>query len=240
MVVTAALLGLGLLDAEPTSAQAGATATATRTQKARPSATPTLNGSGQISAPPTQTPMAADEDANTEYFADFLVVRYKPQTQDFVHRAGRSFRQDCHWQPTECGGGSAGHADAHSNRASARPCRAARKNYFQVSADGGSYPEEYLYYSMNPDGTGIERLDTKQTRELLTVIQGLEGFSPDRTKVVMGNHTCGTYYENTCQLYILDASENAKMIFSDAEPSQGLWFGQTNVRAKEPVWSPAR
>jgi len=241
-LVLVILLGVGLSTPAPTNAQAQATSTSkptrTSTRKARPSATPTLNGSGQISAPPTQTPMAADEDANTEYFADFLVVRYDPKLKIlYIEPVDPSVKIVIGNQVNV----AAAVPVTPTPTPTAFPLDPAAlrgKIIFKSTRDGGSYPNEYLYYAMNPDGTGIERLDTTQTRALLTVIQGLEGFSPDRTKVAMGDRACGSYYENTCQLYILDASDNANMIFSDNEPSEGLWFGQPNVRAKEPVWSP--
>ena len=137
------------------------------------------------------------------------------------------------------------------------------KIIFKSTRDGGKYPYEYFYYSMNPDGSEVTRLNTEQTKEFLNVVQGLEGFSPDRTQVVIGERSCNPDEDTdvlVCALYILSVQEHAKMIFSENEPSQGEWFRKQRTVtkkgdpddkdspetekvgrgafAKDPVWSP--
>ena len=112
------------------------------------------------------------------------------------------------------------------------------KIIFKSTRDDGVYPDDYSYYSMNPDGSEVTRLDTDQTQEFLNVVQGLEGFSPDRSQVVLGE-TCDLGDDVTeCDLYILPVAEFGEDIVSGDTPTQGKWFFQENKAAKDPVWSP--
>ena len=112
------------------------------------------------------------------------------------------------------------------------------KIIFKSTRDGGKYPYEYFYYSMNPDGSEIKRLNTDQTKALLKVIQGLEGFSPDRSQVVIGKGNCTPGSSLQCELLILPVAEFSEDIFSGHAPTQGRWFYQKKKAAKDPVWSP--
>lgn len=195
---------------------------------------------------PTTTPTLDIDDALTEPFADFLVVRYDPTTKTLIiEPLDPSLRIVI---KNQVGGAAnpsnapaAGPTSVPTSAASPTPLNPAAlrgKIIFKSTRDSGSYPSEFLYYLMDADGSNVQRLDTQQAKNLLNVIQGLEGFSPDRTQVVMGDRACGSYYTPECAIYILDVEKHASMIFSDEEPSQGVWFDQNNVRAKEPVWSP--
>lgn len=214
VLAVAILLGLGLFAAPPTLAQAAGTST------------------------PTPTPIP--DDAHTETFADFLVLRYDPKTQTlFIEPINPKIKIVIRNQVGVTG--AAAPAATAAPTPTAAPLDASKlrgKIIFKSTRDGGEYPKEFLYYIMNPDGTDVQRVDTQAAKDLLDVIQGLEGFSPDRTKVVMGDRDCGSYEENECSLYILTPAEHAAMIFSDEEPSQGEWFAQKDMMAKEPVWSP--
>ncbi|MCC7165011.1 MAG: PD40 domain-containing protein [Anaerolineae bacterium] len=210
--------------------------------------TPAPTASAQTNPTPTPPPTLDIDDALTEPFGDFLVVRYDPATKTLIiEPLDPSLRIVIKNQVGGAANTSA--APASAANAPATPTAAASpipldpaslrgKIIFKSTRDGGSYPSEFLYYLMDPDGGNVRQLDTQQAKDLLNTIQGLEGFSPDRTRVVMGDRACGTYTENECDLYILDVALHASMIFSDEEPSQGLWFHQNNVKAKDPAWSP--
>lgn len=190
----------------------------------------------------TPTPTTIPDDALTDQLGDFLIVRYDP-VRKIIHIApiDPSVRIVVGNQADFLAPSNLPAPAPNTPTPSPTPLNATAlrgKIIFKSTRGGGTYPNEFLYFLMNPDGTGVQRLDTSQARALLDGIQGLEGFSPDRTKVVMGDRACGTYFENECDLYILSTEYHAKMIFSDQEPSQGEWFGQPNVKAKEPVWSP--
>ncbi len=188
----------------------------------------------------TPTPTPITDDAHTEVFADFLVLRYDPLTQTlYIEPINPKLRIVIRNQAG--GASSAAPAATPMPTPTAAPLDATKlrgKIIFKSTRENGEYAGEFLYYIMNPDGTDIQRVNTDEAKKLLGVIQGLEGFSPDRSKVVVGDRACGSYIENDCRLYILTPEQHAQMIFSDEEPSQGEWFGQKNVKAKEPAWSP--
>lgn len=190
----------------------------------------------------TPTPTTIPDDALTEPLADFLILRYDPTRKLlYIEPLDPSVRIVIGNQANLLAPSSAPSPAPSTPTPLPTPLSATTlrgKIIFKSTREGGSYPDEFLYFLMNPDGTGIQRLDTSQAKTLLDAIQGLEGFSPDRTKVVMGDRACGTYFERECHLYILTLQEHAKMIFSDDEPSQGEWFAQKDVMSKEPAWSP--
>jgi hypothetical protein len=200
---------------------------------------PSASAQGKATPTPTDLP----DDALTEPLSDFLVLRYDPATKTiYIDPIDPSLKVVIRGQ----GSGSSAQSPAAAAATavpgpSPTPLHAESlrgKIIFKSTRDHGEYPSEFLYYLMDADGTNVQQLDTQQAKNLLDVIQGLEGFSPDRKFVAMGDRACGTYFENNCELYILEVDEHAKMIFSDQEPSQGVWFAQPNVKAKEPVWSP--
>lgn len=204
-------------------------------------AMPAASIHAQTGSTPTPTATPIPDDAHTEAFADFLILRYDPLNKIiYIEPIHPSIRIVIGNQAA----GNAAIAPVTTTPAptpTAAPLDATKlrgKIIFKSTRENGEYPNEFLYYLMNPDGTDAQRVDTGEAKKLLNVIQGLEGFSPDRTQVVMGDRACGSYIENDCRLYILTPAQHAQMIFSDEEPSQGEWFGQKNVKAKEPVWSP--
>lgn len=195
----------------------------------------------QSASTATPTPTKIADDALTEAFADFLVIRYDP-ARNIIYIEPVDPNAKIVIGNAANGSTSAAAPSATSlPKATATPLNAAElrgKILFKSTREQGSYPDEYLYYVMNPDGTGIKRVDTDAAKALLNVIQGKEGFSPDGQFVVMGDRACGTYLENNCSLYILDTALHSDIIFSSDEPSQGEWFSQKNIKAKEPAWSP--
>lgn len=97
----------------------------------------------------------------------------------------------------------------------------------------------FNYYSINPDGSDLQKLDKAATEALINPLQAREGLSPDGSKIVLGERRCGYQIGlYTCALYVLDTTLNADEIYSGREPSQGIWFTQNKVKAKAPVWSP--
>lgn len=110
------------------------------------------------------------------------------------------------------------------------------KIVFKSARDGGFYPSSFNYYSMNPDGTGVQPLDFKTMNPLYTSLQSLEGLSPDGARVVLGERHC---YYGTCGLYILDTTLDAKLINSDNDIGHGSWVAYKGFQSKDPVWSPA-
>ena len=111
------------------------------------------------------------------------------------------------------------------------------KIVFKSGRDGGIYPSSFSYYAMNPDGSGVQRLDFNTINPIYTSLQGREGFSPDGSKVVLGERHCfgGGF---TCALYILDTQLDAALINSNNDISHGQWVFNKSFQAKDPVWSP--
>lgn len=98
------------------------------------------------------------------------------------------------------------------------------KILFHSTRNGGGY------YIINPDGSGRDQLPTEPARKLYLSLRPLEGYSPDRKLVVVGEQTCNVL--NTCHLYIGEPSVVLKR-------SQGQWITSKNgERADNPVWSP--
>jgi Tol biopolymer transport system component len=109
------------------------------------------------------------------------------------------------------------------------------KIIFKSDRDGGPFN----YYVMNADGSNIQRLEKAAAEAFANPLQAREGLSPDGSQIVLGERRCGYSIDiYTCALYILDTKLHADLIYSDREPSQGIWFVQNNVKAKAPVWSP--
>ncbi|MGB8644904.1 MAG: hypothetical protein WCF84_06685 [Anaerolineae bacterium] len=111
------------------------------------------------------------------------------------------------------------------------------KIMFKSSRDGGFYPNSFSFYVMNPDGSGVQKLEQKSAQALYISLQGREGFSPDSQRVVLGERACyGSY--STCSLYILDTVLDARLINSNDDISHGEWISNKGFQAKDPVWSP--
>ncbi len=192
-------------------------------------------------ATPTPARTKVTDDALTEAFADFLIVRYDPARNIIYIEPIDPNAKIVIRNAANVSTSAAAPAATGLPKATPMPLDAAAlrgKILFKSTREHGSYPDEYLYYVMNPDGTGVTRVDTDSAKALLNVIEGKEGFSPDGQSVVMGDRACGTYEDDECSLYILNTALHSGMIFSDDEPSQGVWFSQKDVKAKEPAWSP--
>lgn len=98
------------------------------------------------------------------------------------------------------------------------------KILFRSTRNGGGY------YIINSDGSGRDQLPNEPARNLYLSLKPLEGYSPDRKLVVVGEQTC--YVLNTCHLYIGEPN----VVLSR---SQGQWITSKNgERADNPVWSP--
>jgi hypothetical protein len=111
------------------------------------------------------------------------------------------------------------------------------KIIFKTARDGGAYPNAFAYYEMNPDGSDAQPLDFNATNALYRSLQSREGFSPDGSRVVLGERRC--YGFGTCTLYILDAVLDAALINSNDDIGHGIWYYNKGFQAKEPVWSPS-
>ncbi|HZQ08683.1 MAG TPA: hypothetical protein VFD70_19025 [Anaerolineae bacterium] len=88
------------------------------------------------------------------------------------------------------------------------------------------YPSSYQYYVMNADGSGVQQVDKKAAQSLADQLKPLEGYSPDKSLLVLGELTC----RGGCRLY-LGPPEVIK------NRSQGEWISSGS--ADNPVWSPA-
>lgn len=107
------------------------------------------------------------------------------------------------------------------------------KILFKSDRDG----KPYNYYTMNPDGSDIQKLNKAQADAIVPALQAKEGFSTDGAHVVLGERRC-YWYVQTCGLYILSVALDSAEIFSDRDPSHGVWFYQNHYKARAPVWSP--
>lgn len=105
------------------------------------------------------------------------------------------------------------------------------KIIFKTDRDGGFFPNSFQFYAMNADGSNVQKLDYNSTNTLYGSLQAREGYSPDKSKVVVGELSC---YSPPCYLYILDPQMNPAL-----ERSQGQWTPSNPVqKSVDPVWSP--
>ncbi len=105
------------------------------------------------------------------------------------------------------------------------------KILFKSTRGGGSYPNSFQYYVMDPDGSNVQRLEMNAAKALYNELKPLEGYSPDRSQVVIGEVACGA---PPCSLYI-GALEVVQA------RSQGEWTGSKRkgyTKAVDPAWSP--
>ncbi len=112
------------------------------------------------------------------------------------------------------------------------------KIVFKSTRDGGFFPNNFQYYAMNPDGSGVQKLDFNAANPIYISLQSREGVSPDGKRVVLGERRCWGG-GSTCTLYILDSVLDATLINSNDDISHGEWFSNRGFQAKDPVWSPA-
>lgn len=111
---------------------------------------------------------------------------------------------------------------------------------FKSSRDGGSFfrPTRWI---INPDGTGLQKLEYEAAERLAIELEspstGVENVDPTGQRRVFGERRCYGAGQ-TCSLYILDTVLDAELINSDRDISQGIWFTQRFIQAKDPVWSP--
>ncbi len=112
------------------------------------------------------------------------------------------------------------------------------KIIFKSTRDGGAFPTSFSYYAMNPDGSGIQKLDYAAANPLYISLSSREGYSPDGNKVVLGERRCWGG-GMTCSIYILDTQMDAALINSSDDISHGEFVQNKGFQAKDPVWSPS-
>lgn len=107
---------------------------------------------------------------------------------------------------------------------------------------GGGSTFRYNWFIMNQDGTGNHQLDFDAAEAFAISLEsdstGIENMEPGGARRVFGERRC-FIGGSGCNLYILDSVLNADLINSDRDISQGIWFAQNGVLAKDPAWSPA-
>ncbi len=103
------------------------------------------------------------------------------------------------------------------------------KILFKSARNNGKYPNRYDYFVMNGDGSGVQQVDKDAAQALVDQLKPLEGYSPDRSLLVLGEERCGG--GTSCRLYLgpPDIIKNR---------SQGQWT-PSGSSADSPVWSPA-
>ncbi len=111
------------------------------------------------------------------------------------------------------------------------------KIMFKTTRDGGAYPTSFAFYAMNPDGSGLQRLDYAAAQSLYISLSSREGYSPDGKKVVLGERRCWGG-GMTCSIYILDTEMDKALINSSDDISHGEFVQNKGFQAKDPVWSP--
>jgi hypothetical protein len=106
------------------------------------------------------------------------------------------------------------------------------KIIFKSARNGGAYPDRFAFFVMDADGSNLLQLPRDQANALYNQLRPFEGYSPDRTHVVVGEFACNA---GPCFLYILDPQLNPNL-----ERSQGQWTpkGPSYRKAVDPVWSP--
>lgn len=107
----------------------------------------------------------------------------------------------------------------------------AGKILFKSTREGGKYPNSFKWFVMNGDGTSVEQVDSGQAKALYAQLKGQEGYSPDRSMLVLGEVACAPNAH--CDLYV-----GAPEVVMNR--SQGQWTpsGQRWYRADNPAWSP--
>lgn len=125
---------------------------------------------------------------------------------------------------------------APAQTATAAPTQISRetlggKILFKSTRSGGKYPNNFKWFVMNGDGSGVVQVDAARAKALYQELKGQEGYSPDRSMLVLGERTCAPNAH--CDLYV-GAPE---MILNR---SQGQWTppGPRWYRADNPAWSP--
>jgi hypothetical protein len=105
----------------------------------------------------------------------------------------------------------------------------AGKILFKSARNEGDYPQRFAYFVMDADGQNQSRLDMAVGEALYNELKPLEGYSPDKSQVVLGENACNG---SRCDLYIgpFETVRNR---------SQGLWTpSKPGNAASDPVWSP--
>lgn len=105
------------------------------------------------------------------------------------------------------------------------------KILFKSTRNGGKFPGNYKWFVMNADGSQVTQVNAAQAQALYRELKGQEGFSPDRSQLVLGETTCASNAH--CDLYI-----GAPDVIRNR--SQGQWTpsGPRWYRADNPAWSP--
>lgn len=106
------------------------------------------------------------------------------------------------------------------------------KILFKSTRSGGKYPSTFQFFVMDADGGNIMQLNKTSASNLYQQLKPLEGYSPDKSYLVLGEKQCGG--NSHCDLYV-GPPESIK------DRSQGQWTpgGPAWYRADNPVWSPA-
>lgn len=102
------------------------------------------------------------------------------------------------------------------------------KIIFKSARDKGKYPNNFEYYVMDADGQNQRKLPKGPAQALYNQLLALEGFSPDRQQLVLGEVACNSA---RCDLYVgpPEVIQNR---------SQGIWTPKGVHAATDPVWSP--
>ncbi len=105
------------------------------------------------------------------------------------------------------------------------------KIMFKSTRSNGKYPHNFQYFVMDADGSNVAPLNKGAAEALYKQLKPLEGYSPDKQFLVLGEKTCASNAK--CDLYV-GAPETIQ------NRSQGVWTpsGPRWYRADNPVWSP--
>lgn len=104
------------------------------------------------------------------------------------------------------------------------------KILFKSDRNKGTYPNKFDFYVMNADGSDAQRVNKDQATALFQHLKPLEGYSPDKSLLVLGEASCGG--TGRCDLYVGPPE-------SIANRSQGQWTpSNRRYRFYDPVWSP--